>query len=55
MIEASMSPLRLEKHIPPKRAYRKYKIWSTNMKPPKTQLPRKTDGAQSSIEKGQYH
>jgi hypothetical protein len=35
MIVRGMGPLQPEKHIPPKRIYRKYETWSINMEPPK--------------------
>jgi hypothetical protein len=39
------------KNTLPKQVYRKYKTLSTNMEPPKPNSLKKTDGAQSSIDK----
>jgi hypothetical protein len=35
MIKGGVGPPQLEKHIPPKWVYQKYKTWRTNMEPPK--------------------
>jgi hypothetical protein len=51
MSKGGADPPQLEKHTPPKLVYRKYETWNTNMEPPKPQLPRKSNGAQSSIDK----
>jgi hypothetical protein len=45
MIEIGVGPLQPEKHTLPKWAYRKYKIWNTNMEEPKPNSLRKVDGA----------
>jgi hypothetical protein len=48
MIKIGVGPLQLEKHTPPKWVYQKYGTT-------KAQLPKKVNGAQSSIEKSLFH
>jgi hypothetical protein len=38
MIEVVVGPLQLEKHTPPKWAYKKCETWNTNTKPPNPTL-----------------